>query len=423
MPATDPALVQPTLFPDVEAVADSPLLALASASPAEPPLDGTVSFRTRFGAGHVFTKSALINSALWQTAFAGQCKDHRYYEIIEHTLPGKFDYRYFVLENEREGRCAIQPFFFVTQDLTTGLPAWLRPVMAAARKVFPGFLKLKMLMVGCAAGEGQLACSEPWAVEALHEALAIYTRKVKTSLILLKEFPASYRTNLAHFANDGYTRIPSMPATRMALSFASFEEYMEKSLGKVFRKNLRRKFKHSARHPKTEMEMVRDVTPVIDEVHALYRQVLERSDMRFEELTKAYLCELGQRMPDRVRFFVWRQEGKIIAFSVCMVHGDTLYDNYLGLDYSVALDLHLYFVTFRDIMQWAIGQGLRHYYSTPLNYDPKLHLRFDLDPLDLYVRHPSRFINPLVRRILPWLEPTRYDPLLRKFQNSASLWG
>jgi hypothetical protein len=110
-----------------------------------------------------------------------------------------------------------------------------------------------------------------------------------------------------------------------------------------------------------------------------------------------------------------------VAFSSCMVHEGTLYDNYLGLDYSVALDLHLYFLTIRDLISWAIGQKLTSYYSTPLNYDPKLHLRFDLAPLDLYVRHVSPWLNPFFGRIAPLLEPTRYDKLLRRFDNHADI--
>jgi len=68
--------------------------------------------------------------------------------------------------------------------------------------------------------------------------------------------------------------------------------------------------------------------------------------------------ELGRRMPDRARFFISRQHGKAIAFSVALVHDGTIYDDYLGLDYRVALDLHLYYYTFRDIIRWSLAQGL-----------------------------------------------------------------
>ena len=90
-------------------------------------------------------------------------------------------------------------------------------------------------------------------------------------------------------------------------------------------------------------------------------------------------------MSDRARFFIWRQNGKIVAFSFCLVCGDAIYDECIGLDYSVALDLHLYFYTLRDIISWSLQQGLKYYYSNPLNYEPKLHLDCELVPLDLYI--------------------------------------
>ena len=126
-------------------------------------------------------------------------------------------------------------------------------------------------------------------------------------------------------------------------------------------------------------------------------------------------------MPERARFFVWRQLGRPIAFSLALVCDDTIYDECLGLDYSVALDLHLYFYTMRDVISWAIGQGLRWYCSGPLNYDPKLHLRHELAPLDLYVRHARSFLNPIFRVAVKYLEPTRHDPILRRFPNAAQL--
>jgi len=145
--------------------------------------------------------------------------------------------------------------------------------------------------------------------------------------------------------------------------------------------------------------------------------------MKFEKLTKEYLAKLGQLMPERARFFIWRLDRHIIAFSICMVHDGTIYDEYLGLDYSIALDLHLYFYTLRDILRWAIENRLTFYCSSPLNYDPKLHLGCDLAPLDLYVRHTQPLLNPIFRRVVRLLEPTRHDPVLPKFSNAAELYA
>ena len=57
------------------------------------------------------------------------------------------------------------------------------------------------------------------------------------------------------------------------------------------------------------------------------------------------------------------------------------------------------------------------------NYDPKLHLRHLLDPIDLYVRHTFGPINAIVRHFLPLLEPTRHDETLAKFSNYHELWA
>ena len=106
-----------------------------------------------------------------------------------------------------------------------------------------------------------------------------------------------------------------------------------------------------------------------------------------------------------------------------MIEGDAVYAEYIGLDYSVALDLHLYHYAVRDMISWAIARGYKWLRSSGLNYDPKLHLRHELDPIDLYIRHTSAIINAVLERILPWIEPTRYDPTLKKFANYRELWG
>jgi hypothetical protein len=87
----------------------------------------------------------------------------------------------------------------------------------------------------------------------------------------------------------------------------------------------------------------------------------------------------------------------------------------------MALEYHLYFVSRRDIFSWAIENGYHTYYSAPLNYDPKLHLRQKLSPLDLYVRTTRIWLNPLFHRVLPLMEPTRYDPIIQRFANAHEL--
>jgi predicted N-acyltransferase len=170
------------------------------------------------------------------------------------------------------------------------------------------------------------------------------------------------------------------------------------------------------------MSHVTDVTPHIDEVYPLYEAVFERSPLQFEKLTKEFLCEIGRRMPDKVQFFIWRQESRIVAFGLCTMQGDRICHEYVGFDYSVAFELNLYYRVFHDIIEWAIANGYKRFYSGSLNYDPKWHLRHSLYPVDLYVRHTSGTINAVFSRMLPLMEPTRSDPILPNFHNYRELW-
>lgn len=377
------------------------------------------------GVAKIISLADLQNCDEWPRAFRNKCKDHRYYEIVEETLDGNFEHHYVVLEDDSGTVRAIEPVFFVRQNLVEGVLGKIRFVVDLIRKRFPRFLTMRVLMVGCAAGTGDLgACdenNETWVANALRASLRTYARQNKASLVVLKDFPAKYRATLATFTSSNYARIPSMPMARLALHpFQDWDDYF-RTLSKATRKDLRRKFRKAERAPKIDMEVVDDITPWVDEIHPLYLAVHERSPLKFETLTKNYFRALGRRMPDRAHFFIWRQNSRIVAFSFCLICDNAMYDECMGLDYSVALDLHLYFYTLRDVITWSLQERLKYYYSNPLNYEPKLHLDCELVPLDLYVMHTNAFLNPIFRRAIKYLGPTRQDPVLRRFPNADQL--
>jgi hypothetical protein len=373
----------------------------------------------------VVSRADLAGIAHWANAFAGKRKDRRFYELVEDTLSEGFEYRYFAICDERGDVVAIQPFFILDQDVVLGAGPGIGLVVATIRRLWPRCLMLRTLMVGCVAGEGHLD-GAPGSLEASARCLAAgivaQARRLRAPLIVLKEFPRQYRRPLDCFLDQGFTRAPSLPMTRLNIEYASFEDYMNRALNSSTRRKLRKKFGIAEQAMPIGMSIVIDATPVVDEIYPLYLQVYERSKLHFERLTKAFLCGVGRRMSDRARFFIWRQDGRIVAFTLCLLEGDGFYAEYIGLEYSVALDLHLYHYAVRDMTAWAIANGYKWFRSSGLNYDPKLHLRHQLDPIDLYVRHASPAANAVLRRVLPWIEPTHSDPILKMFANYRELW-
>jgi len=361
---------------------------------------------------------------LWSRAFAAQRKDRRYYELIEDTLDG-FAFGYLVVE-DGEGARAIQPYFVVDQDLTTGADGALKRFVGSVRRVWPRFLRARTLMVGCAGGEGHLdgdQATQADVARALAGSLNRIGRELKCALVVMKEFPAKYRAALAPMTSAGFARIPSMPMTTLAIPYKNFDAYLSDKLSAATRGKIRRKLRDAERaDPPIRMSVVTDATPYVDEIYPLYLAVFEKSPLQFEKLSKDYLRQIGIRMPEKTKFFLWRQADKIIAFGLCTVTGDDLCHEYVGFDYAVAFELNLYYRVFRDIIAWSIENGYKHFYSGPLNYDPKWHLRQSLYPVDLYVRHTNGVINAAFRRLLPVLEPTRADPILPNFANYREMW-
>jgi Acetyltransferase (GNAT) domain len=374
----------------------------------------------------VVSRAELSGCAPWTLTFTDQRKDYRYCEILDDTLRGNFEYQYFAIVDSNDHVRAVQPFFLVDQDILEGLGAERIHWISRVRRFYPRFLKLRTLMVGCSAGEAHLAATETLPVnivaETLSNGIIKQARSLNAKLIVLKEFPSRYRKVLHCFVQCGFARAPSMPMTMLDIRYDSFDAYMVKALKSSSRKKLRKNLEATAGVSDIRMSVTDDAASFVDEIYPLYLQVFDRSRMQFEKLTKDFFRQIGQRMNDKVRFFAWRRGNMLVAFSLCMVQGDSLYAEYVGFDYAVALDLHLYHYVVRDMISWGIGKGYKWFRSSGLNYDPKLHMRHRLDPIDLYVRHTSILANAIFRLALPWIVPVRYDATLKLFANYKDLW-
>ncbi|MGH9548733.1 MAG: hypothetical protein ACRD3W_05125, partial [Terriglobales bacterium] len=93
------------------------------------------------GVAKLVTLAELKTCNAWPRAFQNKCQDHRYYEIVEETLLGSdFEHHYLRLEDDSGNVRAIQPVFFVRQNLVEGVPGKVRSVVDGIRKIFSRFL-------------------------------------------------------------------------------------------------------------------------------------------------------------------------------------------------------------------------------------------------------------------------------------------
>jgi len=215
------------------------------------------------------------------------------------------------------------------------------------------------MMVGCVAGEGHLDDGDESTRAATARSLAsaiVGHARAESAPDRAQEFPDQYRDARSCFVRGGFTRIPSMPHTRLNIAYATSMITCNRPLNSATRRKLRKKFNATASGVPIALSVVNDVTPIVDEIYPLYLQVYERSKLRFEKLTKEYFCGLGTAMPDRVRFFIWRRHTKAVAFGACMVHGDTLFAEYLASTTALRLS-SIFTITFSAI--WCVGHSER----------------------------------------------------------------
>ncbi len=144
---------------------------------------------------------------LRQTAFGTQPQDFRYYELlekIEKSSSTQFECRFLLMQDAASGEWAIQPLFLINHDLLPALPLPLWNLINVVRNFWPGFLTIRMLMIGCAAAEGHLDHTQPWVFGALREALNLYRKKVGASIILYKDFLSGCHLYPDCLGKDGY---------------------------------------------------------------------------------------------------------------------------------------------------------------------------------------------------------------------------
>ena len=153
---------------------------------------GVASSPVSGGTVRIASRSEISGSAHWQTAFAQERKDHRYYELVEDTIKESFKYGYFIIEGGRNV-IAIQPYFLVDQDLLAGINGHIKKLIAGVRRFWPRFMRARTLMVATA-GEGHLDGDERSQLVIAEVARAIaaaMARELNCVMVVLKEFPPS----------------------------------------------------------------------------------------------------------------------------------------------------------------------------------------------------------------------------------------
>jgi len=311
------------------------------------------------------------------------------------------------------------PCFTVNYSLDSSINGPLRQFSNAIKKIFPHLFSIKTLVCGIPMGQGQMGTAGDSAavLEAIVRRMEMLARKIHAPIIAFKDFDQSYDNLFNPLLKNGFLKIDSLPMTRLKLDFSNFEDYL-KTLGSASRYDFRRKLKKTS-NVKIESSVVSALDEgSLNEVYSLYLQAVETHDMGFEIVPQEFFRLISKNMPQETKFFLWRINGKLVAFAFCLVSKDVLLDYYLGFDYASAHEYHLYFVRIKEVMEWCLGHGIKTYEMGATGYEPKRRLKFKLVPVYLYVKIRTKMLRPCLKCLCAFLKFENFDPVLKQWKRS-----
>lgn len=362
-----------------------------------------------------------IPVADWNRIFPDILEGYDFFRAMDESGLEQFSFYYIMVYN-RKVPVGAAACFLVDYSLDTSINGPLRRVTNGIKKFAPNIFSLKALVCGIPMSRGRIgvAGDSDAAVRTILRRMEQIAKKSRAAIIAFKDFDQSCTKLLDPLQKTGFSKFDSLPTTELNILFKDFEEYL-KTLSGANRYDLRRKFKKVDGHIAIDLEVVDALDDrALQDVYKLYMDIVVKHDMGFEVLPMSFFRNISKNMPGRVKFFLWRIDGKLVTFLFSLVSGDLLIDYYLGLDYSIAYKYHLYFVKFRDCMNWCIKHKIKKYEMGITGYEPKRRLGFDFVPLYLYVKLRNRMLRPVFNLICQFLKFENFDPDLKEAKRRNS---
>lgn len=356
-----------------------------------------------------------IAPAAWDRCFPGDPEAWAYYRAVERAgLPG---FSWFYASVERAGEVVLVVPGFVTEyRLDTTIQGLWKSLL---RPLAP-MLRHPLVCLGSPAADKchlgfspDLAAGEhPAAVATLLAAFDAFARTRGSGFMAVKDLAEEDASApvLSAFAQAGYARQRSLPTAVLPLDFADDEAYLA-SLSRATRKDIRRKLRNEARVG-IEWRVGAEAVDQVEAMVALYERQRARSAVdfeQFEHLTPAYFTNVLTGLGEGARVALYRHEGRLVGFNLCL-EGERLFiDKFIGLDDRLGRELDLYAISWLTNVRHCLARGIPALQTGQTAYALKRRLGSRLAPNWLLFRHRSGWINQLLHLAGPLLAADRWD--------------
>lgn len=281
-----------------------------------------------------------IPENVWNHIFSNKIlKSYKFFKAMEESHIPNCTHSYLCIYQE-EVIVSIIPCFTYRLDLLILTPAFFKSIGRFFRKLYPKFLKIKILGLGSIAStceqhigvDSNLDANDIKLVkEIIAEQVECKSRELKCKLVFVKEVPESQlEFTKKLFSNDFYFYY-SLPQCVIPI-IGNITPY---PVG-LKRKQIQRFVKLTRRF--NEMyywERVDDFTDYVDVFNKLYFETLIRSSNTFEVLNKNFFLNLNKTFNNQAFMLIAKSlSGEIEAIGLVLEEEDSLIPLYLGLNYD-----------------------------------------------------------------------------------------
>ena len=353
----------------------------------------------------------------WNSVFPDVLESYNFFKTLDESGLEQFSF-YYIMVYDRKTPVGVTACFLMNYSLDTSIRGPLKRVTNRIKKVMPNIFSLKVLICGVPMGQGMIGMAGPAdaIIKAVLRRMDQIAKKNRASVVAFKDFGKAHTKVLDPLQREGFTKLDGLPLAELNIRFKDFEGYLM-TLSSESRYGLKRKFRKTDNHVAVDMEIVDALDDdILQDVYRLYLNVEMKHGMPFELLPMEFFRNISRNMPSHAKFFLWKINGKLVMFLFCLISKGVFNDFYVGFDYEVAYKYSLYFIQFRDVLQWCIKHKIKKYEMGPSGYEAKRRLGFDFIPMYLYVKLRNGMLRPAFNLICQFLKFENFDPALGKVQ-------
>lgn len=365
---------------------------------------------SRAGNGPVIRSHSSVHEigrSGWESCLPDDLEGFAYHSALERSRLEGFTLGYYVAWIHGRPVCVV-PHFTMRYDLATTAQGRVRSLLAVARRWVPGQLTLGLSCLGspetefCQIGF-DASLDHSLREEVLRDMLAFWRADAQSrgiGLLGIKDLSDADRRRYDDCLRaDGYGRVASLPGAVLPVDFASVEDYIA-TLGPATRKDLRRKLRQRGR---VEVEYTRDISAILPQIMAMYRETRDRSDWVFEEMSEDYFRSVVSGDEPAAIFAIYRHEGRIVAANLLIEQVSWTLDKLFLMHAAAGRQFNLYFLSWIENIERCIRRGCKTYVAGAAAYDAKLRLGCVLQRKWIYFRHRRALPNLLLRTVSPAL--------------------